>query len=147
MSLTAEFLESVQILRQVSDKDQGIKLTLDYPGFPTLENVLAKIAPLPEHGLFLGVASDGLPLLLNLNDPAPGQVLILGDDHTGKTDFLQGVARAVSLTHHPRFVRFAVVTPCIEEWVGWNDYPHCLGLCRPDDIALKDLLIDFTAGG
>jgi hypothetical protein len=144
MSLTAEFMQSVQILRQVSENDLGSNFTSDFPGFPTLEKVLAKITPLPDHGLFLGVASDGLPLLLNLKDPGPGPILILGDGQTGKTDFLRGVARAASLAHHPRFLRFAVVTPFPEEWVGWDDLPHCLGLWRPDDAGLKDLFFDFT---
>jgi hypothetical protein len=145
MSLTAEFMQSVQILRQVAENDQGSNFTSGYPGFPTLDNVLAKITPLPDHGLFLGVASDGLPLLLNMKDPGPGPILILGDGQTGKTDFLQGVARAASLAHHPRFLRFAVVTPFLDEWAGWDGLPHCLGLWRPDVPGLKDLFFDLSA--
>jgi len=141
MSLTAEFLQSIQVLRQGVEDDEG-----SLPqGFPTLDDVLAQVAPLPEHGLFLGIASDGLPLLLNLQDPTPGAILVLGEGQTGKTDFLQGVARAASLTHQPRFFRFAVITPFTAEWAGWESLPHCLGLWGLDDSGLKDLMADLSA--
>ena len=39
---------------------------------PALSDVLAEIGSLPAEALFLGVASDGLPVLLNLYDSHPG---------------------------------------------------------------------------
>ncbi|MEO7838793.1 MAG: hypothetical protein ABIU06_05540, partial [Anaerolineales bacterium] len=48
------------------------------PAAPTLSDVLAGIGPLPREALLLGVASDGLPVLLNLRDPLPGPILVLG---------------------------------------------------------------------
>ena len=144
MSLSTGFLPSVQPPGLVAENNPNITPNLEVPGLPTLENVLANVTPLPDYGLFLGVASDGLPLLLNLRDPGPGSLLILGDARTGKTDFLQGIARAASLAHRPRFLRFAVVTPFPEEWAGWNNLPHFLGLWRPDDQGLKDLFFDLS---
>ena len=45
------------------------------PASPTLSSVLAEIGPLPHEVLFLGVAADGLPVLLNLHDPVPRPLL------------------------------------------------------------------------
>jgi hypothetical protein len=100
--------------------------------------------PLPKDGLFLGVASDGLPVLLNLSDPRPGALLLLGDSQTGKTDFLHGVACAASATHTPDHLRFAVVTPRRQEWELWENAPHCLGVWEANDATLKDLLFDLS---
>lgn len=144
MSLTAEFLQSTHGLRQVEMGNRGETPASTISAYPTLENVLARFLPLPEDGLFLGVASDGLPVLLNLSDPRPGALLILGDKQTGKTDFLQVVARAASMAHPARVLRFVVITPQLQEWEGWNDIPHALGLWAPDDPALKDVLNDLS---
>lgn len=144
MSLTAEFLQSTHGLRQVEMGNRGETPASTISAYPTLENVLAKFLPLPADGLFLGVASDGLPVLLNLSDPRPGALLILGDKQTGKTDFLQVVARAASMAHPARVLRFVVITPQLQEWEGWNDIPHALGLWAPDEPGLKDVLNDLS---
>ncbi len=89
------------MLRQVENDTRSLASASRIPAYPTLESVLTKFMPLPANGLFMGVASDGLPVLLNMADPRPGALLVLGDRQSGKTDFLQGVARAASLTHHP----------------------------------------------
>jgi hypothetical protein len=144
MSLTAEFLHSTHHLRQVESEIPGTDPALRDPAYPTLENVLAKFMPLPKDGLFLGVASDGLPVLLNLSDPRPGALLLLGDSQTGKTDFLQGVACAASTTHSPNHLRFAVVTTHRQEWEEWESTPHCLGVWEASDTSLRDLLFDLS---
>ena len=122
----------------------GKSPTARVPAYLSLENVMAKFMPLPEDGLFLGVASDGLPVLLNLNDPRPGALLLLGDSRSGKTEFLQEVARAAALSHLPSACRFVVVTSNLKEWDGWKDLPHCLGMWTPETPRLKDFLLDLT---
>ena len=54
------------------------------PVMPPLDEVMAEFGPMPPEALFLGVASDGLPLLLNLHDPIPGPILIAGDSGTAR---------------------------------------------------------------
>lgn len=146
MSLTAEFLCSTHMLRQEEDAARTLSSASRISAYPTLESVLTKFTPLPANGLFMGVASDGLPVLLNMADPRPGALLVLGDGRSGKTDFLQGVARAASLTHHPRCLRFAVVTSHPEEWEGWSGQPHCFGVWTPETPGLKDILVDLSTG-
>lgn len=132
------------MLRQVENDTRSLASASGIPAYPTLESVLTKFTPLPANGLFMGVASDGLPVLLNMADPRPGALLVLGDRQSGKTDFLQGVARAASLTHHPRSLRVAVVTSRLEEWAGWSGQPTCFGVWTPEDPSLKDFLIDLS---
>src|SRR5512138_298602 len=64
------------------------------PASTDLSRVLAEIGALPREALFLGIASDGLPVLLNLHDPHPGPMLVIGDEGAGKTAFLQSIAQA-----------------------------------------------------
>lgn len=86
------------------------------PALPTLSQVLTRLAPLPQNALFLGMANDGLPVLLNLYDPVPGPILIAGDSSSGKTRFLQTVARATDMLHPPEFVQYGIITNNPDEW-------------------------------
>jgi len=86
------------------------------PVTPKISQVLADHAPLPRAALFLGVAGDGLPVLLNLLDPVPGPLLIAADTGSGKTRLLQGIARAADQMHSPQDVQYGIITPHPEEW-------------------------------
>lgn len=98
------------------------------PTAPILSDVLAEIGPIPSEALFLGIASDGLPVLLNLYDAHPGPMLIAGDAGSGKTDFLQTIAHSAAQTHHPDDIQFGVVTNYPEEWESTKDMPHRAGV-------------------
>lgn len=83
---------------------------------PRVGDVLANFLPLPPQAIFLGVATDGLPVLLSLRDAIPGPMLITGDAGSGKTALLQVIARAVEETHEPQDVQYGVITEHPEEW-------------------------------
>ena len=95
---------------------------------PALSEVLAELGPLPAEALFLGVAADGLPVLLNLYDPHPGPMLIAGDAGSGKTAFLQMIAQSVTQTHDAKDVQYAVITNYPDEWNGMEATPHRVGI-------------------
>jgi FtsK/SpoIIIE family len=98
------------------------------PSAPGLSDVLAEIGPLPREALFLGIASDNLPVLLNLYDPHPGPMLIAGDAGAGKTAFLQTIAGSLVKTHNSDDVQFGVVTNYPEEWINMEETPHRVGI-------------------
>lgn len=95
---------------------------------PSLSDVLAKLGPLPAEALFLGIASDGLPVLLNLYDAHPGPMLIVGDAGSGKTAFLQTIAQAAVQTHDATDMQFGVVTNYPDEWESVETTPHRAGI-------------------
>ena len=95
---------------------------------PALSAVLAEIGPIPAEALLLGIASDGLPVLLNLYDPHPGPMLIAGDAGSGKTAFLQTMAHSVAQTHEAGDVRFGVITNYPDEWESVTAFPHQAGV-------------------
>jgi FtsK/SpoIIIE family len=95
---------------------------------PALSDVLAEIGPLPREALFLGLASDHLPVLLNLHDPHPGPMLIAGDPGSGKTAFLQTMAQSVVQTHEPTDTQFGVITNYPDEWERLEATAHRVGI-------------------
>ena len=113
-----------------------------FPTGPSLEDMLCNIGPLPPEALFMGQAcDDGLPVLLNLHDPAPGPILILGEHGTGKTALLRALAQFVITTHAPSQLQFAVITKQVEEWQErLSDAPHCVGIFFSDSFEAQRLV-------
>ena len=107
---------------------------------PNLSEVLAEFSPLPRQALFLGVAHDGLPVLLNLDDPVPGPLLIIGDAKCGKTRLLQTIARGIDHLREPQDVKYAVITDRPDEWHAIRASSSCDEvLATPDPAVVKYL--------
>lgn len=80
--------------------------------------------PMPPEAIALGVAYDGLPMLLNLHDPVPGPVLFVGDPVSGKTHLLHSAAVGIALQHHPEHVNMHVISENRDEWQAFTRLPH-----------------------
>jgi len=107
---------------------------------PTLSEILEEIGPIPREALLLGVASDGLPILLNLYDPHPGPILVIGDAGAGKTGFLQNVARSAIQTHNANDLQYGVITNHTAEWEIVEETPHSVGVFPVDHTNAQDLI-------
>ena len=112
---------------------------------PTLNGVLAEIGALPREALFLGIALDGLPVLLNLNDSIPGPILIVGDAGSGKTSYLQMIAQTVQQTHRAENVQFAVITHRPDEWEDFPSTDHGVGIFLANHKAAQELLFSLSS--
>lgn len=106
----------------------------------SLHGIIKRLTPLPEQALFLGLAEDGLPVLLNLEDPHSGPVLIAGDQACGKTRFLRTIAQAAALTHTPDRLRYTVITRFPEEWTEFQNSPANAGIYSTRDRNSSELL-------
>lgn len=115
------------------------------PALPTLSDVLAEFGPMPAEALFLGVASDGLPVLLNLHDPLPGPLLIAGDPGAGKTALLQTIACAAGKMHRPQELQFGVLTNHPDEWSELKDIPNHVGTFPLYGKASEDFILSLAS--
>jgi len=115
------------------------------PAAPSLSGVLDEIGPLPREALFLGVASDGLPVLLNLHDPVPGPMLVMGDAGAGKSLFLRTLARAATLSHKPDDVQFGVITNHTDEWGSMEQTSHRVGVFPSYHTGAQDFLLSLAS--
>jgi hypothetical protein len=86
------------------------------PALPVLRDVLRAFSPIQGETLFLGVAQDGLPLLLNLLDPVPGPILIAGEKGSGKTRMLQTIAAGMDLLKAQQNIKYVVLATKVDEW-------------------------------
>jgi len=115
------------------------------PTQPTLSQVLADFGPLPDEALFLGVASDELPVLLNLYDSVPGPLLIVGDPGSGKTDLLQIIARAAGRMHQAEKLQFGILTNHPDEWNGFDSIQNNVGIFPVQHRSSEDFILSLAS--
>lgn len=129
---------------EIEEFEREKQKALIIPNVPSLKDSLDEIGPLPPEALFLGVAQDGLPVLLNLHDPLPGALLIVGDAGCGKTNFLKSIANVIGYTHMDTDVQFAVITNYPDEW---NDVKHSnnVGVFSIHSQAGEDLILSLAS--
>ncbi|MDP2776507.1 MAG: hypothetical protein Q8O48_02610, partial [Anaerolineales bacterium] len=145
MDITNRFAMMVDVLAEIAQEEQahshsGTPQSPPLLGLPSLKSVLADASPLPHETLFLGLAEDGLPVLLNLLDPIPGPILITGDQASGKTTLLQTIARAADLLHSPSAVQYGVITPHPNEWKNFHRNQNNVGIYLTQDDNAEELL-------
>jgi hypothetical protein len=128
MSTADQFLLALQAYQEIQAELRREELPLVKPSKVDEAKDSANLkASSPGEGLLLGMAEDGLPLLLDLYDPAPGPLLVAGDGGSGKTALLKYLAHASSLPN-PGDIQFGVLTPFPEEWTALETLPACLGI-------------------
>lgn len=141
-----EFSLTLQALAELkTDASTSQATGKPLPVAPALRDVLAKIGALPAEALFLGMATDGLPVLLNLYDPHPGPLLVAGDAGAGKTAFLQSIAQAVGLTHSSNDIQYGVITNYADEWETPQATAQRVGVFRVGDGGTSDFIKSLTA--
>jgi len=142
MNRYALMLEALAELKPEIDSARQSQLT---PALPPLSEVLTEFGPMPQEALFLGVASDGLPVLLNLHDPVPGPILISGDAGTGKTGLLQTIASAAAKLHQPEDLQFGVLTSHPDEWNGLEEIPNNVGVFPLYHRSADDFILSLAS--
>jgi hypothetical protein len=135
-------MEALAELKPEIDAARSIK---PVPALPPLSEVLTEFGPMPPEALFLGVASDGLPVLLNLRDPIPGPLLITGDAGTGKTGLLQLISRAAGRMHQPQALQFGILTSHPDEWSNIEDIPNNVGIFPLYEEAAEDFILSLAS--
>jgi hypothetical protein len=115
------------------------------PARPSLNEVLAEYGHMPREALFLGVASDELPVLLNLHDPIPGPILITADAGAGKTALLQTIALAAGHMHQPEDLQFGVLTNHPDEWNGLESISNNVGVFPLYHQSAEDFILSLAS--
>ncbi len=146
MTETNRYSMMLEALAQVKPKvDSTRRSQQPVPDQPPLSEVLAGFDPMPSQALFLGVASDGLPVLLNLHDPVPGPILLCGDSGTGKTAFLQVVASAAGKLHQPEDLQFGALTSHPDEWNALENIPNNVGVFPLYHKSAEDFILSLAS--
>ncbi|HEY5271525.1 MAG TPA: hypothetical protein VII97_14395 [Anaerolineales bacterium] len=145
MSTTDQFLLALQAYQEIQAELRQSKVPPPVDAKISISGTPAdQVAKLPGGSLLLGLAEDGLTLLLDLYEPVPGPLLVAGDGGSGKTTFLQSLAQSSDL-QNPGEIQFGVLTPFPEEWTALETLPNCLGIWPAYHSAARDFLSQLVS--
>ena len=106
----------------------------------SLADVVRKHHPLPPYALFLGICQDNLPLLLDLFDPAPGSVLIIGDDISNNRLHLQAILASACLLNTADQVKIDLVSQNPQAFTKATSDAHYRHITSPFQMKTLDIL-------
>jgi len=87
-----------------------------------LSKVLSMLGRLPDEGVFMGLASDGLPVLLNVYDNEKKNIVVWDKLYKQGLRMLKVLAEYVFSHRKEVDVEFVVFTTNVEEWGELNKY-------------------------
>jgi len=122
-SLALEAL--AELAPELADAKNRKQTTPPLPTQPDFGTLVRELGDLPAGALFLGMADDGLPVLLDLFDGSPGPLLIVGDEKAGKTSLLKMLARTATEIHTPHEIQIGIVSSDKQDWAELESLPHC----------------------
>jgi len=141
MDTTNRFSLMIDALTELAEEEQAdLASRPPMSGLPNLSSVIASADPLPHTALFLGLAEDGLPVLLDLYDPIPGPILVIADQDSGKTELLQMVAHAAELLHSPSDVQTGIITQYPDKWNNFRNSQSTVGIYSTQENNTVELL-------
>ena len=115
---------------------------------PTLD---AACRDLPTQTAILGVCEDGLPLLLDLHDPAPGSLLVVSGSLPEARGVLQQAAASACLTSSRHQVQVAVISQQPYEWerclAGVSVPEQLLGVHAPHSLEARERILALARLG
>lgn len=98
----------------ITHAGEKVQLEIPHPNPPPLDllKFMARIPPdrIPAFTATLGLADDGVPLLLRLPAADVGHLLISGERGAGKTTLLQTIMLSLALAHPFRAVQFVAIS-------------------------------------
>jgi hypothetical protein len=112
---------------------------------PGLGSLLHKAGPLPPCTVVIGQCEDELPFTLDLSDPTPGSILILGDSGCGKTRLLHSILYSTELVNRPNQVAYRIVTGQLEDYESLAESPNCQQVLAANDPGVTELALNLLS--
>ena len=105
-----------------------------------LEAVLVSLAPLPPYSALVGICEDGLPLLLDLKNPASGSILVIGDLMEANRPLLRSLLASAVLLNTVEEVQLYLVSEAGDAFPEFQEAPGALEIISPHDPVVLDLI-------
>ena len=112
---------------------------------PHLHTILDAYGAFPRYSLVIGLGRDGLPFMLDLDNPKSGAILLVGETGCGKTELLNVLSQSACLLNNPQDVNLYVISNKVNEYTNLINYPHCQGLLAPYEREAGEIVIELAS--
>jgi hypothetical protein len=107
---------------------------------PYLKNVLNQLTPHPSRTMMLGVCDDGLPLLLDLTNPAPGAILAVSDVQYANITFVKSLLSSACFLNTPGQLQVHILSLHKNDFPDFYKRPHFTQQISPNQPNSHDLI-------
>lgn len=111
---------------------------------PLLKDLIADVGVLPPYSIIIGACPDRSHIFLDLTDPRPGSLLIIGDAQTGKTRLLNTILRSAALLNSPRRMHYAILSEDVAPYGDLPVRPHCQQIKLPESEEATSLVFELA---
>ena len=139
-----QFAMTLETIKELESEIRSARVD-PRPALPALSELIREYGDLPRDALFLGLAEDGLPVLLNLSDAAPGPLFLSGEAGCGKTAFLHTIIHAAERTHGKEDIQYCILHERANEWDAFQRSPLFSAAYLAGDPAAATFLQSLTA--
>lgn len=98
-----------------------------------LKNTLEKVGVFSPYSLVLGKCDDDLPLLLELSNPAPGSIMISGDQGSGKTRLVHAIVESGSILNSREHFQFHIIASEPGKYSALSHHEGCQQVLAVDN--------------
>lgn len=118
---TAELVDKklADLTPDPAEKDGRVTHTL------SLEKAMETYGLLTPYTVLIGICEDNIPLTIDLTNPAPGAILILGDAQCGKTRLARAMLSSSSIASSPAQVVYTILAADVHEYTDLAEFAHC----------------------
>lgn len=128
--------------KQIEVSTHKIQLQPGSGYHPNLDQTIANLTVAPERAALLGICDDNLPFVLDLADPAPGAILVIGEAGCGKSSLLRSVLISAGRLCSPDRISLRVIADQPDEYHDLNAYLQ--DLLPVEDPAVGDLITNLV---
>jgi hypothetical protein len=120
----------------------GLPYSAENP--PSLPDLVDEMGTLPPASMIIGACDDRSHFFLELTEPQPGAILILGEAGSGKSRLLHSMVASLAAVNSPRLVRYALICDLEPEVQELIERPHCYRHYWPNALKAGDLVIELA---
>lgn len=110
-----------------------------------IEDYLDRIMPLPQLTVLFGRCEDGLPLLMDLQDPSAGAILINSGSKDHARYLMKSVLTSAKMINSSHQVQYTLITPQPETFGSLLFQSHCHKHYHPNHREAGQYVLDISA--
>lgn len=127
-----------------SVKKREKPLQIEPFGIPSLQDLIEANQETSGNQIYLGICEDGLPLTLDLDNPAPGAILITADAMAGKTRLLRAILSSAAYLNPADDLLIFICTDQIDEYARIRELDNCQEVMDHSDKRLAYLIKELV---
>lgn len=129
---------------EVEDRVKTQTVTSDGSLYSRVQEYLRAFPRFPAYSVLMGVCEDGMPLMLDLENPAPGPILLIGKNIATMNAFIQASIYSIAELNTPNQVRYVQAIPNAGSWHHGHPMEYHMGTFDWASDEVESAIMELT---